>query len=170
MGWIKLKCSTSPNFYIGQTGRSFQIRYKEHINALTKPHVNSNFADHLLITGHTYDNIEHNMEILHTLPKSHKLNTTEQFEIYKHYKQDKTHTLNDQIHFHTHTHSSTPYSQPKTIGQLLTPTPYHHKQPNSIVKTPKTPVQRRPHVATDEVRNQHETAVSQKLVSNYIAA
>ena len=36
-GVYKLKCSTCPNFYIGQTGRSFQIRYKEHINALTKP-------------------------------------------------------------------------------------------------------------------------------------
>ena len=46
-----------------------------------------------------------------------------------------------------------------------TPTPYHHKQPHSRVKTPRTPVQRRPHVATDEVPHQHETAVSQKLVS-----
>ena len=70
-----------------------------------KTNINSNFADHLLITGHTYDNIEHNMEILHTLPKSHKLNKTEQFEIYKHHKQNKTHILNDQIHFHTHTHT-----------------------------------------------------------------
>ena len=131
---------------------SNQVPYEEHINALTKPHVNSKFADHLLITGHTYDNVEHNMEILHTLPKSHKLNTTEQFEIYKHHKQNKSHILNDQIHFHTHTHShrhtSTPYSQPKTIEQLLTPTSYHHKQPHNIVKTLRTPVQH-PHVATD---------------------
>ena len=87
-GVYKFKCSICPNFYIGQTGRSFQIRYKEHINALTKQDTNSNFADNLLITGHTY-NIEHNMEILHTLPKSHKLNTREQFEIYKHHKQNK---------------------------------------------------------------------------------
>ena len=110
------------------------------------------------------------MEILHTLPKSHRLNTTEQFEIYKHYKQDKTHILNDQIHFNTHTlfdtilptkdHRTTPH--PTIL--LPTPTPYHHKHPHSIVKTLRTPVQR-PHVATDEVPYQHEIAVLQKLVS-----
>ena len=44
------------------------------------------------------------------------------------------------------------------------PTLYHHKQPHNKVKIPQTPVQR-PHVATDEVPNQHETAVLQKLVS-----
>ena len=37
-------------------------------------------------------------------------------------------------------------------------------RPHNKVKTPQTPVQR-PHVVTDEVPHQHETAVSQKLVS-----
>ena len=42
----------------------------------------------------------------------------------------------------------------------------YRKNDDNNFKTPKlqqTPVQRRPHVATDEVRNQHETTVSQKL-------
>ena len=177
-GVYKLKCSTCPNFYIGQTGRSFPIRYKEHINALTKPHMNSSFADHLLITGHTYNNIEHNMEVLHTLTKNHKLNTTNNFEIYKHHKQNKTPILNDKIHFHTHTHTHThsfftilPIKDHRTPPPTIlfpTPTLYHHKQPHKV-KTPRTPVQR-PHVVTDEVQNQHETTVSQKLRVYYIAA
>ena len=43
------------------------------------------------------------LEILHTLPKGPKLNTTEQYEIYKHYKQSPTNILNDQIHYKSHT-------------------------------------------------------------------
>jgi len=35
---------------------------------------------------HIYMNIEKNLEILHTLPKGPKLNTTEQYEMYKQYK------------------------------------------------------------------------------------
>ena len=137
-------------------------------NALTEPHMNSNFADHLLIIEHTYSNIEHNMEILYTVPKSYKLNTTEQFEIYKYHKQNKSHILNDQIHFHTH--SLIPYSKPKIIKQLLTPnhtisspTPNHHKQPHSNIKIPRTLLVQSPYDATEDVQYQHKTAVSQEL-------
>ena len=47
--------------------------------------------------------IETNLEILHTLPKGPKLNTTEQYEINKHYKQSPTNILNDQIHYKSYT-------------------------------------------------------------------
>ena len=54
-------------------------------------------------TNHTYTNFETNLEILYTLPKGPKLNSTEQNEIYKHYKQTPSNILNDQIHYKTHT-------------------------------------------------------------------
>ena len=43
-GVYKLKCNDCPNYYIGQTGRSFKTRYTEHIKALTQPLIKSNFA------------------------------------------------------------------------------------------------------------------------------
>ena len=36
-GVYKLKCKDRPKYYIDQTGRSFRIRYTEHIKALTQP-------------------------------------------------------------------------------------------------------------------------------------
>ena len=47
--------------------------------------------------------IETNLEILHTLPKGPKLNTTKKYEIHKHYKQSPTNILNDQTHYKSHT-------------------------------------------------------------------
>ena len=49
------------------------------------------------------DSIEHNMEILHYLPKSRKLNTVEQFEIYRHHALQPNNILNEQIHYKSHT-------------------------------------------------------------------
>ena len=73
------------------------------MEALTQPLIKSNFAEHTFNTHHTYTNIEANLETLHTLPKGTKLNATEQYEIYKHYKQSPTNILNDQIHYKSHT-------------------------------------------------------------------
>ena len=90
------------NLYIRQTGRSFKTRYTEHIKARTQPITKSNFAEHTFNTRHTYTDIETNLEILHKLLKGPKLNTTEQYEIYKH-KQFPINILNDQLHYKTHT-------------------------------------------------------------------
>ena len=79
-----------PKYYIDQTGRAFKIQFTEHIKALTQPLIKSNFAQHIFNTHHSYTNIKINLEILHILPIGAKLNTTEQYEIYKHYKQSPT--------------------------------------------------------------------------------
>ena len=68
-------------------GRSFITRYTEHIKTLTQSLKKSNFAEHIFNTHHTYTVIETNLGILHILPKGPKLNTSKQYEIYKHYKQ-----------------------------------------------------------------------------------
>ena len=88
-GVYKLKWDDCPKYYIGQTGRSFKTRYTEHIKALLQQLIKSNFAEHIFNTHHSFTDIETNLEILHTLPKGPKLNTTEQYEIYKHYKQSQ---------------------------------------------------------------------------------
>jgi len=75
-GIYKLTCNDCPCFYIGQTGRSFSTRFKEHTKALTQRYINSNYAEHLINNNHNYTNIETNMHILHIQRKSRTLNTT----------------------------------------------------------------------------------------------
>ena len=74
-------------FYTRQTGRSFTTRYIKQIKAINHPYIKSNFAaEHILILGHKYTNIQTNLQILDRRHKDPKLNTLEQFEIYKHHK------------------------------------------------------------------------------------
>ena len=96
-GIYKLKCTDCENYYIGQTGRSFKCRFKEHIQALKSNNMTSmksSFAEHLLENNQSYTNMENNMKILHIGQKSEKLNSTEDFEIYIHSKLDPTNLLN----------------------------------------------------------------------------
>ncbi|KAJ4434587.1 hypothetical protein ANN_23149 [Periplaneta americana] len=87
----------------GQTGRSFQTHYKEHITAKTKLHNTSTYAEHITNANHTYRDIITDTEILHIQPKSQKLNTLEQYEIYRHMKTHLNDILNTQLNFKTHT-------------------------------------------------------------------
>ena len=84
-GVYKLKFNGCSKFYISQTGRSFKTWYIEHtsIQSLTKPLIKSTFAEHILNIHHIYTKIQTNLHILSNGPK---LNTTEQYEIYKRYK------------------------------------------------------------------------------------
>ncbi|KAJ4450773.1 hypothetical protein ANN_02203 [Periplaneta americana] len=102
-GVYKVKCNTCNNFYKGQTGRSFQTRYKEHITAITKLQNTSTYAEHITNANHTYRDINTDMEILHIQSKSQKLNSLEQYEIYRHTKTHPNEILNTQLNFRTHT-------------------------------------------------------------------
>jgi hypothetical protein len=53
-GVYKLKCKACPLQYIGQTGRTFQTRYKEHIWAIRNNQNTSRYAKHILDTGQSY--------------------------------------------------------------------------------------------------------------------
>jgi len=84
-GVYKLVCPQCPAEYIGQTGRSFNVRLKEHIHEFHKNKDNktkskSNFANHLILENH---NIPNNFKpkILHIHNKSLKLNLLESLEI-----------------------------------------------------------------------------------------
>ncbi|KAG8261937.1 hypothetical protein J6590_108507 [Homalodisca vitripennis] len=99
-GVYKINCSDCESYYIGQTGRNFNKRFKEHIQALKTNNmstIKSNFAEHLLETGHNYKNIEKNMEILDIERKGEKLNTKEELHIYLNYKKDPHNILNSNL-------------------------------------------------------------------------
>jgi hypothetical protein len=64
-GIFKLKCLDCLLQYIGQTGRSFQTRYKEHIRTI-KYECNkdtSTYVQHIINTGHSYGNIQNTVEV-----------------------------------------------------------------------------------------------------------
>lgn len=98
-GIYRINCSDCSNYYIGQTGRSFRTRFKEHIQALKSQNLTSqksNFAEHLLNSGHNYKNINENLKILDLEIKGNKMDSKEELFIYLHSKEDKDNILNNQ--------------------------------------------------------------------------
>ena len=73
-----------------------------HIKAINHPYIKSNFAHHILNTGHKYTNIQTSLQILHKIHKGLRLNTLKQFTIYKYHKTLKKQILNDQITYNDH--------------------------------------------------------------------
>lgn len=91
-GIYQLSCSGCEGVYVGQTGRSFQIREREHLRCFRNNKDESTFATHLLETGHQPNA---KMDILHITEKGCRMNVLEGLEIYKCHKSPKT-LLNDQ--------------------------------------------------------------------------
>jgi hypothetical protein len=89
----QLKCLDCYKNYIGQTGRNFKQRYREHINDIRQNKEKSGYSQHILNTGHRYGTIDDTMEILYKNKKGLLLNTVEQFYIYINKKQNSH--LND---------------------------------------------------------------------------
>jgi hypothetical protein len=82
-GIYQIKCLDYPLRYIGQTGRMFKIRFKEHIQAIRNNNSNSGYSSHILNTGHTYGTIANTMDIIRKARKGRQLNTLEKYYIYK---------------------------------------------------------------------------------------
>jgi hypothetical protein len=62
-GVCRLDCQTCPLNYVGQSGRQFKARFKEHIHALKENKDTSMFAQHILSTGHAYSGREDTVKI-----------------------------------------------------------------------------------------------------------
>jgi hypothetical protein len=92
-GIYQLTCTDCNKKYIGQTGRPFLVRYKEHARQYTHDSNKSNFAKHLLDHQHTYITPDGSMTILHTVKKGPMMNTLEKFHVYKETR--KNNQLND---------------------------------------------------------------------------
>jgi hypothetical protein len=69
--------------YVGQTGRSFSGRYKEHRLSYRTNNTNSNFAQHLLENSHAFAPIDKALHILEFQKESIHMNSLERFHIYK---------------------------------------------------------------------------------------
>jgi hypothetical protein len=82
-GVYQLKCQSCPIVYIGQTGRNFKTRFKEHVLDIKNNRSKTRFSHHILDTGHMHGNIENITEILNLHEKGNYLNTLEKFHIYK---------------------------------------------------------------------------------------
>jgi hypothetical protein len=81
-GIYQLNCKGCPRKYIGQTGRNFNTRYKEHIHAIRTNSTNSRYAQHILDTQHPYGPMTDIMKILHLNQKGREMNTWERYHIY----------------------------------------------------------------------------------------
>jgi hypothetical protein len=82
-GIYQMKCQDCPLKYIGQTGRTFSIRYKEHIHSIRNNNSNSGYSNNMLNTGHTFGTIKDTMEVIRRGRKDTHLNTLEIYLIYK---------------------------------------------------------------------------------------
>jgi hypothetical protein len=78
-----MQCADCLKKYIGQTGRIFQTRFKEHIRDIKNNGHNSKFAQHILDTIHDYGMMEETMKPLHIEKKGPMLHTYERFHIYE---------------------------------------------------------------------------------------
>jgi hypothetical protein len=82
-GIYQMKCLDCPLRYIGQTGRTFKIRYKEHIQEIRNNNGNSGYSNHILNTGHTYGTLTDTMDVIRNGRKGRHLNTLEKYHIYR---------------------------------------------------------------------------------------
>jgi hypothetical protein len=63
--------------YIGQTGRTFNTRYKEHIYNIKSNNSNTGYSRHILDNGHSYGTMEDTMDVIRIGSKGKYLNTRE---------------------------------------------------------------------------------------------
>jgi hypothetical protein len=59
-----MKCLDCPSNYVGQTGRIFSIRYKEHIHATRNNSSNSGYSNRILNTEHSDGAVTDTMNII----------------------------------------------------------------------------------------------------------
>jgi hypothetical protein len=97
-GVYSLSCDTCGANYVGQTGRPFFVRVKEHLSCIRLNKTESSFANHILDTGHAFDK-DKNVKYLHFFPKGRKLNIAENLEILLSSKSPSSNSLNEQLNF-----------------------------------------------------------------------
>jgi hypothetical protein len=82
-GVYKIKCRSCQSVYIGQTGRSFKVRFMEHISDIVHNRCKTGYSQHILNNGHERAHSIMDLEVLERQHKSPFLNTLEKFHIFK---------------------------------------------------------------------------------------
>ena len=81
-GIYQLNCPTCDKRYIGQTGRPFRVRFREHKYDYQYMCRKSKFAQHLLDEGHTFGPMESVMDVIQYARKGKMMAALERFHIY----------------------------------------------------------------------------------------
>jgi hypothetical protein len=68
-GIYQVNCLECPKKYIGQTGRTFKTRYKEHIQAILNNRPDTGYSRHIKDAGHAYGSIDKTLTILRKAKK-----------------------------------------------------------------------------------------------------
>lgn len=92
-GVYEITCNDCPQKYIGQTGRGFDVRFKEHFSLKNSK---SALTAHLRETGHSLSSIENNLKVIHKESKGNTLNILEEIQIIRSLEQSADLTLNNQ--------------------------------------------------------------------------
>jgi hypothetical protein len=114
-----------PLKYFGQTGRTFNTRYKEHIHDIGSNNGKTGYLNHILNKGHTSGTMQDTMEIITLIRKGKYLNTLEKYHIYKASKDNLN--MND-----THIDTHNPIFE--TLHEIYTRQQYTH-----LPHSPPTP-------------------------------
>ena len=83
LGIYQLTCPDCDKKYIGQMGRSFCVRYGEHLRDYKFRTGNSKFAQHLHDCNHAFGPINTVMDILYTIKKGAMMDTLGKYHIYR---------------------------------------------------------------------------------------
>jgi len=85
-GIYRLTCNTCNQAYIGQTGRTINIRYKEHIRYIKTNNPQSAYALHILNNRHEYGPQEETMQLVKTRTKDKHTNSWEAMYIQEYHR------------------------------------------------------------------------------------
>ena len=81
-GIYQLTCKDCNKKYIGQNGRRFHTRFREHFNDFKHGNGCSNSIQHLLENRHSIGTTDEIMEILHIVEKGKLMDELKRFHIY----------------------------------------------------------------------------------------
>jgi hypothetical protein len=76
-GIYKLTCNTCNGMYVGQSVRTTNIRYKEHIGYIRTNNSTSAYAEHILENRHEYRTKENTLQLLKACQKGTRMNCWE---------------------------------------------------------------------------------------------
>jgi hypothetical protein len=88
-GIYKLTCAECKQAYIGQTGRTIKLRYKEHVRSIKYNREDSPYATCILNNAHYYGKMEDIMQKIDHARKGRLMNIKENYHIYIHKHQNK---------------------------------------------------------------------------------
>jgi hypothetical protein len=96
--------------YVGQTGRPFSVRFREHFRDYKHVNNKSKFAEHLLDHHHSFGPMNTTMKILLLTSKGTVMNTLEKYHIYNETHRDNQindrHTVKPNAIFNTLIHTN----------------------------------------------------------------